>query len=65
MHALAKPPVLVPVEYREEIERLSKAALMDMVWSLAGQTVESCHDEPDVMRKFREERVIINRYRNK
>ena len=59
MHAKAKPPVLVPHEFRTEIEACSKAALMDIVWSLAGQAVQSCDDEPDVMRKIREERSIV------
>lgn len=63
MHVNAKCPVLVPDEYCTEIEMLSKAALMDMVWSLAGQTVESCDDDPDVMRKIREERGIVERSR--
>lgn len=63
MHAKAKLPVLVPPEYCTEIEALSKAALMDMVWSLAGQTVESCDDDPDVMRKIRDERRIVEHFR--
>jgi hypothetical protein len=63
MHARAKPPVLVPDEYCTEIESLSKAALMDLVWSLAGQTVESSDDDPEVMRKIREERGIVESYR--
>jgi len=32
---MAKPPVLVPREYRAELAKLSKAALMDMVWNYA------------------------------
>lgn len=64
MHLNAKPPVLVPYKHWAEIEKLSKAALMDMVWSLAGQTVESAEDESDVMARIREERATIERCRN-
>lgn len=29
-----RPPVLVPVDHRAEVEEMSKAALMDLVWWL-------------------------------
>ena len=35
MHLRAKPPVLVPVERRAEIEQLTKATLMDLSWYMA------------------------------
>lgn len=37
MHIRNKPPVFVPAEYRAEIEQLSKAALMDVIWDMAKQ----------------------------
>jgi hypothetical protein len=37
MHIKNRPPVLVPDAYRVDFERLSKAALMDMVWDYAAQ----------------------------
>lgn len=39
MHMNAKPPMFVPKEYRTKIEKLSKAALMDIVWDYATRTV--------------------------
>ena len=39
MHLNAKPPVFVPVEYRREMEKLSKAALMDIAWDYAVRSV--------------------------
>lgn len=35
MNLKNQPPVFVPDEVRGEIEKLSKAALMDMVWDYA------------------------------
>jgi hypothetical protein len=35
MHPKNKPPIFVPGEYQAEMDRLSKAALMDIVWTLA------------------------------
>lgn len=37
MNLKNQPPVFVPDEVRAEIEQLSKAALMDMVWDYAVQ----------------------------
>lgn len=37
MNLKNQPPVYVPDEHRAEIEKLSKAALMDMVWDCAMQ----------------------------
>jgi hypothetical protein len=34
MHPKNKPPIFVPGEYQAEMDRLSKAALMDLVWGL-------------------------------
>lgn len=35
MNLRAKPPVFVPTRFRAEIEHMSKAALMDLVWDFA------------------------------
>lgn len=35
MHMRNKPPMLVPPEYRDEIEQSSKAELMDLAWTFA------------------------------
>jgi hypothetical protein len=35
MHPKNKPPIFVPPIYQAELDRLSKAALMDIVWSYA------------------------------
>jgi len=56
MHLKNKRPVLVPREHEFEIERLSKAALMDMAWSFA---VRCCGEEGNhelAMTEFRRER---------
>jgi hypothetical protein len=37
MHLNAKRPVFMPRQYWAEIEKLSKATLMDMVWDFAKQ----------------------------
>jgi len=56
-------PVLVPAEYRAEIEKLSKAALMDLAWDLATR----CHgDEGDpqgVMIELRRTAEIVVTHR--
>ena len=66
MHLKNQPPMFVPFEYVEEVEKLSKAALMDMVWDYAEQRV--CHGEgsqEETLEEFRERRNIIVGYRNK
>lgn len=35
MNLKNQPPVFVPYQFQAEIEQLSKAALMDMIWDLA------------------------------
>ncbi len=35
MHLRNKRPIFVPFEYQDELEKMSKAALMDLVWDLA------------------------------
>lgn len=64
MNLKNQPPVLIPQPFRAEIEQLSKAALMDMVWSFAGRCGPS-EDRRDIMEIFRGERetVLIARKR--
>ena len=57
MNLKNRPPVLVPKEHWTEIERLSKAALMDMVWDYAAQTAGT---EPHLCTN-----LIMNELRNR
>lgn len=64
MHLNAQRPVFVPEQYCAEIEKMSKAALMDMVWDLATR----CSGGDDlahfkVMEEVRSTRDIILHYR--
>jgi hypothetical protein len=59
-----KPPVFVPQEHWAELERLSKAALMDMVWDYAEQIACADGDPTAIMAEFRARREIILNYRN-
>ncbi len=77
MNLKNKPPVFVPDEFRSEIEKLSKAALMDMVWDYAMQigvaeslaatgksVVGDSQEARDVaMKEFRRLREIILTHR--
>lgn len=64
MHLKNKPPVLVPREYWSELEKLSKCALIDMVWSLAGQTdVESGDNAGEVIKRIRREWAVVADHR--
>lgn len=64
MHLNAKPPIFVPPEHRAEVEKLSKAALMDMVWDYAMQIAGAPHHEDQsVIGEFRNRREIILEYR--
>jgi hypothetical protein len=53
-----KPPVFVPAEFRDEIERMSKAALMDMVWDYATQA-SGAADDTGIITELRARRDII------
>lgn len=63
MHLNAKPPVFIPDEYQAEIEKLSKAALMDMVWDYATQISETPLSDTMIMEEFRRRREIILHHR--
>jgi hypothetical protein len=45
MHPKNKPPIYVPLEYVPEMDRLSKAALMDIIWTLATGISGAKHTE--------------------
>lgn len=63
MNLKNQPPLFVPREYRAEIEKLSKAALMDIVWDFATR----CHgheDDPQgIIIELRRTAEIINEHR--
>jgi hypothetical protein len=63
MNLKNQPPVYVPDEHRAEIEKLSKAALMDMVWDFSLQfagITDYCFDtEQKAIAEFRSRREII------
>lgn len=64
MHLKNQPPVFVPSIYCEEIEKLSKAALMDMVWDLATRCSGADDiDGPKVMAEVRHTAEIITLHR--
>ena len=60
MHLKAKRPVFVPREHWAEIEKLSKATLMDMVWDYA---VQMAGGEDGAMEELRKRRDLILHYR--
>ena len=62
MNLKNQPPIFVPVEYRAEIEGLSKAALMDIAWNFAGQCADD-GDDAAAMATFRRERGVVLGYR--
>lgn len=58
-------PVFVPDDYQDEMEKLSKAALMDMVWDYAMQVCSGGNQGVSVtMNEFRKRRDIILTHRN-
>jgi hypothetical protein len=64
VHLKNQPPVFVPHEHRAELEKLSKAALMDIVWDYAQTCAMS--DVANVaatLANFRERRDIVLIYR--
>ena len=59
-----KPAIFVPDAYYSEIFKLSKAALADIAWNLAGACSECAEDHPAVMERLREEIKITLSYRS-
>lgn len=62
MNLKNKKPVLIPLEFQGEIEKLSKAALMDMVWDYAYQFSGGALIDKG-MEEFRTRREIILQHR--
>ena len=58
----AKPPVFVPARFRHEIEQMSKAALMDLVWDFATTATGEEADDA-VMATLRERAGIVKMHR--
>jgi hypothetical protein len=63
MHLKNIPPALVPYKHTGELGKLSKAALMDMVWSLAAQLTECCDDERQVIHVIWREWQTVEQHR--
>ena len=66
MNLKNQPPVFVPEVYRGEIERLPKAALMDMVWDLAQRCAGADDDHPrQIMEEVQRTASIVTDYRKR
>ncbi len=64
MHLNAKPPLFVPREYWGSIEKLSKAALMDIVWDYATRTVGKGEEATgEIFEELMQTAGIITHYR--
>lgn len=63
MNLKNRPPVFVPREFQREMEKLSKAALMDMVWDYAQQVSGDFNSPEATMRAFRIRREIVLMHR--
>lgn len=64
MNLKNQPPIFVPREYRGEVEKLSKAALMDIAWDLAQRCAQMPDDRPrQIMEEFRKAADIVTTYR--
>ena len=62
MNLNAKRPVFVPQEHWAEVEKMSKAALMDMVWDYARQLSGVDSDDAALV-EFRTRREVILHHR--
>jgi hypothetical protein len=63
MHLRNQRAVLVPSQLTFEIEQMSKAALMDIAWSMATRLSGQEEDPGEIMRVFRQEGEIVLRLR--
>jgi hypothetical protein len=59
-----KPPIFIPLNLRQDIMKLSKAALADIAWSFAARCSTSCDDPEAVRQEFGRERDIVLGYRS-
>ena len=64
MNLKNQPPVFVPPEYWAELERISKAALMDIAWDYARQ-MTGPDDPAAVMTSLMERAELIQMYRKR
>lgn len=62
MHLNARRPIFVPQEYWAEVEKLSKAALMDLVWDYATRCAAS-ESNGDIIAELRKSAAIVNVHR--
>lgn len=62
MNLKNQPPIFVPNQFRAEIEELSKAALMDLVWDYA-TTSASSSDPSAVIANLRDRIGVIQWHR--
>jgi len=64
MHLKNQPPVFVPPIYHSDMEKFSKAALMDMVWDLAQRVSGAADDRPrNIYEEVEKTGEIITLYR--
>ena len=64
MNLKNKPPMFVPTRFQDEIEKLSKAALMDIAWDYATRCAAAQTDD-SVMTELRAQIDIIQIHRNR
>jgi hypothetical protein len=63
MHLKNKRPVLVPVQFWPEIEKLSKATLMDIAWDLAQRcSGDDGLNGPRILQELRDTAEIVKHY---
>ena len=64
MHLKNQPPIFVPEQFRAEIEKLSKAALMDLAWDFATRCAGASSDDTNaVMAELRTAAGIVVEHR--
>lgn len=63
MHLKAKPPIFMPLAYRAEIEKLSKAALMDLAWDFATTSTDGPGSPSSIMDTLRKRAEVIQFHR--
>jgi len=66
MNLKNQPPIFVPPEHVTELEKISKAALMDMVWDYA-ETKKTPHDNftASTIEELRSHRDMVLGYRKR
>lgn len=66
MNLKNQPPIFVPDQFRAEIEKLSKATLMDMLWDLATRcSGDDSLNNGAVIGEIRHTAEIITTYRKR